>query len=547
MLMDNNIHVSGCESFMLYIIFGGVFFTSEKFVNVTNTPEFYFILSFLLVAIIIVAISRKYIKLGTLKNRTIHWEIFVVCILQACYGLCQHIGWFPSNYSNFVITGSFDNPAGFAAVLAIGFPIGLFLVTKTKIVERYLVSAILVVIAIAVFLSGSRTGMLAIIVSSVVFLLLKSNIMSKLQQYGYYKLLAILIIACFIAGTSILYHQKKDSADGRFLIWKVSTEMIKDRPIWGHGYEAFQAKYMDYQTEYFKNNPDSEFELLADNVKHPFNEFIKIAVEFGVTGLLITLIVIGFILWKTIKSGNKYKSLVLSGMTAFLVFACFSYPLQYVAVWLLLAFYLSILLPSKEIKIRNTPIFVATRIAFVVVFIFALFHISRRVDAEIKWKPIAMNSLKGNTEKMLPEYKKLYLTALKRNPFFLYNYGAELNVAGRFDRSIEILTECKKWFNDYDLQILLADNYSKKGETEKAIQIYRHASNMVPCRFLPTYQIFEIYRKLNQKDCAIRCANEIMCKKVKIQSVAVASIKSEAKRYINENKETFINTTSIDN
>lgn len=49
----------------------------------------------------------------------------------------------------------------------------------------------------------------------------------------------------------------------------------------------FQAKYMDYQAKYFERNPNSEFINLADNVKYPFNEFIKIAVEFGLVGLIL--------------------------------------------------------------------------------------------------------------------------------------------------------------------------------------------------------------------------------------------------------------------
>ena len=145
---------------------------------------------------------------------------------------------------------------------------------------------------------------------------------------------------------------------------------------------------------------------------------------------------------------------------------------------------------------------------------------------------------------MLPEYEKLYSTSLKQNLYFLYNYGAELNFAGRFDKSIDILTECQQRFNDYDLQMLLADNHHKKGETKKAIEIYRYASFMIPCRFLPIYQLFEIYRKEGQKDMAVKYANEIVSKKVKIPSSTVDFIKAEAEKYLKENEITFGNTRS---
>ena len=279
--------------------------------------------------------------------------------------------------------------------------------------------------SIVIFLSGSRAGVLAILVSSVVFLLLQPKIMSKFKQLRYLKLLSILILGLLVSGASILYYQKKDSANGRLLIWKVSSKMIKDKPILGHGLGGFQAKYMDYQAEYFRTNQGSSFKMLADNVKHPFNEFIKVAVEFGIIGWQ------SFFIWsihfvEDNELENENRDLVLSGLVSFMVFASFSYPLQYVAVWLFLAFYLLALLPPKE-KNKKHPRLSIGRAIIVVGCALILFHFVKQIQAEIKWKTIAINSLRGNTEKMLPQ--KAIFNNLKANPFFLYNYGAELNLA----------------------------------------------------------------------------------------------------------------------
>ena len=518
---------------LLTIFTGSVFLTSGKLVENTNTPKFYFVVISLLIATVIITISHKHLILANIKRKIVLWGISIIFSLQACFGLLQFVGWFPSNHSRFTITGSFDNPAGFAAVLAMGFPICLYLLSKAKKIERCFVIIGLVVITMAIFLSGSRTGILAITISPFAFFLSQISIIGKFQKLRYYKLLTAMGLIFILAGSFALYYQKKDSANGRLLIWKVSSEMIKDKPVFGHGYGVFQANYMDYQAEYFKNNPNSPYVPLADNIKHPFNEFVKIAVEFGIVGLAIILSFVLFGLWKILKSENENRALVLSGLSSFLVLACFSYPLQYVAIWLMLAFYLSLLLPSEEIKIKHTPISIISRIVIVIACTFSLFHFTKQIQAEIKWKTIAKNSLRGNTKEMLPEYEKLYTTILKRNCYFLYNYGAELNVANQFERSIKILNECKGQFNDYDLQMLLADNYHQKGEIEKAIRIYQYASNMVPCRFLPLYHIFEIYKKGNQRELAIKYANEIINKEVKIKSNTVSFIKSQASNYLN--------------
>ena len=126
--MTNNIVLS-------LIFLGSVFLTSDKFVNADNTPKFYFVAICLLVASVFIAISRKSLTICAIKSKPIFWGLSITCFMQACYGLFQLVDWFPSNHSEFAITGSFDNPAGFAAVLAMGFPIGLFLLEKEIKIE----------------------------------------------------------------------------------------------------------------------------------------------------------------------------------------------------------------------------------------------------------------------------------------------------------------------------------------------------------------------------------------------------------------------------
>ncbi len=517
--------------FLIFVIFtGSVFITSDKFVNATNTPKFYFVVTLFLIMGIVLAL---WIKQFNLNYKILIWRIYLVCLVQAYYGLCQYIGWLLSNHSKFAITGSFDNPAGFAAVLATGFPTGLELFIRAKKTRRYLIATGLTVIVLSIFLSGSRTGMLAIIVSSSVFFLAQPDIVGKFKQIRCYKLLLILPLTSLIVLSSFFYSLKKDSAKGRILIWEVSGMMIKDKPFWGHGYGAFKAEYMNYQAKYFKENPGSEFELLADNVKHPFNEFVKVLVEFGLIGLSLLFASIFFVLRMIKKSKNEFQALTLSGLAAFLIFAGFSYPLQYISVWLLLAFYLLLPLPGKEFRIANNPLTLIGRVLTIIACSLGLLYIVIQMKAEIKWKTIAQNSLKGETTMMLPEYKKLY-PFLKTNPFFLYNYGAELNVAGEFDESLDVLTECQENFNDYDLQMILADNYYKKGELTKAIGIYKYASNMIPCRFLPLYQLFEIYKETGQTDMAGQYADEIINKKVKIPSGTVSYIQCEANKVLTD-------------
>lgn len=87
---------------------------------------------------------------------------------------------------------------------------------------------------------------------------------------------------------------------------------------------------------------------------------------------------------------------------------------------------------------------------------------------ERDWKVISERSIQGETERVLPEYARLH-GVLSSNPNFLYNYGAELHFSGHYVESLDILGECSALLNDYDVQMLLADDYQQLGDTASAI------------------------------------------------------------------------------
>ncbi|WP_159517828.1 O-antigen ligase family protein [Sunxiuqinia indica] len=522
---------------VLYIsIFtGSVFLTSGKFVNTTNSPKFYFSILALLAAVILFAGVGRQLKLNSLNSQFTLELVYAVCLLQVIYGLVQFVGWVPSNHSYFALTGSFDNPAGFAAVLTAGFPLGLYIVSKLQRWKRYGIIVCQLLTLFAVILARSRAGILAIVFSLIVFAV-TSRGEGWLNWIFLRKWILFPVVIVILGGAFLLYQQKKESADGRLLIWQVSWQMIKDKPLLGHGYGSFQAKYMDYQAAYFKEHPNSELAMLADNVKHPFNEFLKVVVEFGIAGLLLVLAFFVGILYTGIKMNVDSNALAFSGLSGLFVLACFSYPFQYPSSWLTLAFYLSLLLPEKKIMIGYSKVNVGLRGVLAIVSVLGIVYVFLQVQAEMKWKEIALKSLNGETEEMLPEYEKLYRNSpLMEDPFFLYNYGAELNYAGQYARSTAILVECKRKFNDYDLQMLLADNLEQTGETELAIQQFDRAANMIPCRFLPLYRIYLCHRKSGNLSKALKYASLIVAKQVKVNSPSVKLIKKEAREFLKEN------------
>jgi len=454
-------------------------------------------------------------------------------IFQTAYGLLQYMNWYTGYLNSFRINGSFDNPAGFAASLSVCFPFTLFLLIKKESYWKIAGGVAALLFIVAVFLSQSRAGIIAILVISGIWMIEALNPRWLNRWSNRTKIVGSgLFVITLLVG---LYFVKKDSADGRLLIWQCSAHMIADKPLLGHGAGGFQREYMLYQADYFRTHPASSYTMRADIVKHPFNEFVLLLVEHGLVGgvlfgLLVYLLIQEY--RKNKQSETFYAMLCLSGIG---VFACFSYPLGYPFVRLVAVFCAATIMhrETKAWKFPKGLFSVVKPIVLVITFVLLVFTAKMFYD-EYSWNTIAKRSLAGETKEVMPDYARLYKT-MNRNGLFLYNYGAELNYINKWDKSIVLLTECANFYNDIDLQLLLADNYVQLKQYPKAEKCLLLAHQMIPNRFIPLYRLALLYKKEEKIHEANRIAKIIVNKSEKVESIDVLTIKEEMKKLIRDN------------
>jgi O-antigen ligase len=509
---------------------GSLFIHSSLFVNEWITPKWYWTIFCSLAILFLYIVSSVFSTKKQRSSKFTTWFCGIItslCLLQALYGIGQYCGICHSS-GNFRITGSFDNPAGFAASLCAGFPFLLYFVFEGKSWKRYLAIAMGIILVVAVILSASRAGIFSLIAagSAIFFYKIKIGIRWKWA----------IVVALLLISLAGLYFLKKDSADGRLLIWRCTWEMIKDKPVQGFGYGGFNANYMNYQAKYFEANPDSQFVMLADNVNRPFNEYLLLLVNFGLFGL-VPLILILYRLGQIYKY-NRHKTRL--GYTAYgcllsiAVFALFSYPLTYPFVWVMGLSSITILF--HPLWRTEKKFFYAIRPVNILAVLLVGYLTYDRMTVEMKWKQIASQSLMGKTEQVLPEYKILY-NKLKGNELFLYNYTAELNFVKRYEESLQAGKECERLFADYDLQMIMADNYRQLKRYKGAENYYIKASRMCPVRFIPLYELAKIYLEEGREGEALALANTILAKKVKTPSPTVSMIRNEMRRMIKNIKD----------
>lgn len=459
---------------------------------------------------------------------TICFIITILCLAQAVYGIFQYLLVFPASNGQ-TITGSFDNPAGFAACLCAGFPFCFYYACQKKIWKRWIAMSTIFVIIIAVVLSASRAGIISLFIV-ILFFWFKRNKMS-------YRRKMILIIAAVLIVLSGLYLLKKDSADGRVLIWRCSWEMIKDKPLFGYGHGGFKSNYMNYQAKFFETYPESKYAMLADNVNHPFNEYILLITNYGIFGLIF-LVALCWFLWKSFLRCRYMNivSIAAACLSSVAVFSFFSYPLRYPFVWIMiiLSIFIIVYKAGYSLKISKTVIYTAF-ILTIPIIIFSGFITYRRMTNEMLWCKIANQSLMGRTEQMLPVYDRLH-KSLAKDELFLYNYAAELNVVSDFDKSLQVAQECEKCWADYDLQMLMATNYEKLNQYKDAERYYKKAAMMCPVKFMPSYRLIKLYNKNGNKKQAQELAKIVLTKKIKIPSPTIQSIKRELQWIVDEGK-----------
>ena len=132
------------------------------------------------------------------------WLLILTGAIESIWGLCQVYGYTASNHSLYALTGSFYNPGPYSGFLAMCFPVCLHEWLKR----------------------GKNVG-------------------------GY-------IALSFAFGGAYLL--KKDSADGRLLIWKVAVQAIGEKPLTGYGWDYVAGAYGEAQEKYFSKGDYTEQE-----------------------------------------------------------------------------------------------------------------------------------------------------------------------------------------------------------------------------------------------------------------------------------------------
>ena len=469
------------------------FFLAMLYINIRNISSIYY----------------KYI-LYSFPFIVISHFIYYICWENPYYFLYEHKGVFTGFLHNSGLWGEF-------VAMTLICNIGLIHLNKKSKKTSTLLIFVSFIVSFMLYESDSRASWLSFAIGILTFfspLIIKHLPKSIIIRTGS---LLILICLCtyLISG---LYSYKKDSADGRILIWKISLEMVKDKPILGYGFDGFRKNYMNYQAAYLQEKQLPEtINNLADDNHHAFNEFLRIIIEQGIIGVIILFIfltTIGYTIYKYKLYIDTVSRTIISCLTALLFFSFFSYPLSTFHISALIV----ILLAGLACSSQDTPIWklqirsISLIIPYSIIFFISSVYLFSYSKANSDW----LNTLKGvyTNDNILEEARK----KLSGNPYFLSTYGKYLNKKKRYSKAASILSQSIKEYPSYYTVMELGISYKAQKKYTEAMHCFYKAMHMIPHKIKPLYFMMELYYDQKDYKSAIQLSNRILCKQPKIRS-----------------------------
>lgn len=498
----------------LVIIIFLCLFASSSFNAGLDSPSFFRCIKWMCLFFMLriaLSVYSKYIQILLL------FIVSSLFVSELFVGLKQAISGTYSEIPGLICCGSFLNSGPYGGFMAVCLSLLLaYLLFSDKITNRYrwLILILFLPAVVILFLSLSRAAIISFLISA--FLLFLCLNEKMVRRYIF------LLIPSFLLFSILLYFFKKPSADARFYISKINMEIIAKNPFWGSGNNSFGRMYGESQKNHFINglleseskesfNDDSSCTEIvrkliigdfsfqgslekerrsADVPDVAFNEYIQIAIEYG---LLTSLVCVSLILISIIRL-FKSKSPWAYALCSLAFFSLFSYPLSYIYFKILLLVSIASAAVCQKDSYNDKSII---SYAVFIVSLSLLIYVCPKSNTDLAAKKKWQSEIKkyywiGDYEKYVLECKNLF-DYLSEDQEFLYTYGNALHKTGNLNNSDYVLTIGALTSNHPRFETALGWIKREIGEDAMAEEYFCEAYLKVPNRLYPLYSLARLY------------------------------------------------------
>ncbi len=465
------------------------------------------------------------------KNKLLFFK--TICIAVFIFVAAGIIQLFPSLFAslkkggsaqiNYAISSTLGNKNFFAETILLMLPLMIVSVFLHRSVWRilFIISSLLIIVSLAVLQTLSTW--VAVVFTTLLLLAIlirwRNRIFTntKLQQHFYKGIVAILFVMLIagiafyqFAGTKQIksritaieklinpesFHPdsvQENSLYERVSLWKNSVKIIATHPVAGTGLGNYKivAPAYGFGTAAYMSTGVIRF-------VHPHNDFLFIATELGIPGLITFLILIGWLFFYAYKllaaADNKAEMIIgialACGLFCYCIISLVSLPSNRIYPLLLLMLFAALLITGYN-KHFATKDFINKKVIILFLFISSITAIAgsmiaaNRLRSELhltaallKERDLQMEAMKRQLEKIDKKYLPVDATA---TPVAWYHGFSEFYL-GNIEKAFSLFKEAEK-ANPNHLNVLndLGTAYNLSGDPATAEKYYRKAIAIQP-------------------------------------------------------------------
>lgn len=467
------------------------------------------------------------LRCGILARRHIVDGLLMIAAAHVIAVFAQRLGILEPEDALYPVTGFNDNPNVTAMFLAGCVPFMVQRVADSDRRSAYVVFLVLLLVSILVL--RCRTAYIGLAVEAAVMLLTLRQCVKLLRSY---KWLSLTIAAALISVSAVrMYHMKRDSADGRLLIWRLSAQMIWEHPL-GQGYGLFEKHYNRCQAEYFATDGGTETERhTATYVGMAYNDYLEHGVDGGIIGLLFLAGFYVFVIRMSVRRKDRYATATLSALA---VMSLANFVTASIQPWLMAVSVASLSTgkdeylhakgkPPYEMPLRRVlPLLAITCAGAFPVVLMTLSQVElKHLDDRIKTGERILDAEFASLERCIYSSEAYWRTRFANN----IRNGDHAAAMVSADKGLMLTS-------NPSLLLMQSSCLLQQMDTAKAVKTLEKVCHMQPSLLYPKLYLMRLHAANGDTAMALRRAGEIISTQPKVDNEDARLIRREAKAYI---------------